>query len=135
MKLNNKTYDTLKYVALIALPALQVFWLTIGKIWNISYTVEIGATIGAVALLLGTLLGVSTRNYYDKNQTQMFNEDLLKDMLGYEEMLHEEGEIESEELNSVTLRSRTFRRTYSIRSMWTGSTDRRRRTLSYLLSM
>lgn len=97
MKLDNKTYDTLKYVALIALPALQVFWLTIGKIWNLNYTVEIGATIGAVALLLGTLLGVSTRNYYDENQTQMFNEDLLKDMLGFEDMLHEEGEIESEE--------------------------------------
>lgn len=97
MKLDNKTYDTLKYVALIALPALQVFWLTIGKIWDLSYTVEIGATIGAVALLLGTLLGVSTRNYYDENQTQMFNEDLLKDMLGYEEMLHNEGELESEE--------------------------------------
>ena len=97
MKLDNKTYDTLKYIALIALPALQVFWLTIGKIWNISYTVEIGATIGAVALLLGTLLGVSTKNYYDENETQMFNEDLLKDMLGYEEMLHDEGEKESEE--------------------------------------
>lgn len=53
----------MKYIALIALPAIQVFWLTIGKIWDISYTVEIGATIGAVALLLGTLLGVSTSNY------------------------------------------------------------------------
>ncbi len=63
MKLSNKAYDVLKYIALIALPALQVFWLTIGKIWDISYTVEIGATIGAVALLLGTLLGVSTSNY------------------------------------------------------------------------
>ena len=63
MKFNNKTYDILKYIALIALPALQVFWLTIGKIWNIEYTVEIGATIGAVALLLGTLLGVSNKNF------------------------------------------------------------------------
>ena len=44
----------------------QVFWLTIGKIWNINYTVEIGATIGAVALLLGTLLRVSTNNYYEE---------------------------------------------------------------------
>lgn len=60
MKLNNQTYDILKYVALIALPAIQVFWLTIGKIWDLQYTVEIGATIGAVALLLGTLLGVSS---------------------------------------------------------------------------
>lgn len=63
MKLSNRAYDILKYIALIALPALQVFWLTIGKIWDLSYTVEIGATIGAVALLLGTLLGVSTSNY------------------------------------------------------------------------
>ena len=63
MKFNNKTYDTLKYIALIALPAIQVFWLTIGKIWNLNYTIEIGATIGACALLLGTLLGVSNSNY------------------------------------------------------------------------
>lgn len=63
MKLKNTTYDILKYIALIALPALQVFWLTIGKIWDLQYTVEIGATIGACALLLGTLLGVSTYNH------------------------------------------------------------------------
>ena len=63
MKFNNKTYDTLKYIALIALPAIQVFWLAIGKIWDLNYTIEIGATIGACALLLGTLLGVSNSNY------------------------------------------------------------------------
>ena len=73
MKLSNKAYDTLKYIALIALPALQVFWLTIGKIWDISYTVEIGATIGAVALLLGTLLGVSTSNYRANKEQDNFN--------------------------------------------------------------
>lgn len=78
MKLSNRTYDTLKYVALIALPAIQVFWLTIGKIWNISYTVEIGATIGAVALLLGTLLGVSTRNYLAEKEQDSFNFDGLE---------------------------------------------------------
>lgn len=70
MKFNNKTYDVLKYIALIALPAIQVFWLTIGKIWNIDYTVEIGATIGACALLLGTLLGVSAKNYYENKEAE-----------------------------------------------------------------
>ena len=75
MKLNNRTYDILKYVALIALPAIQVFWLTIGKIWNIGYTVEIGATIGAVALLLGTLLGVSTKNWLAEKEQDNFNFD------------------------------------------------------------
>ena len=78
MKFNNKTYDTLKYIALIALPALQVFWLTIGKIWDLQYTVEIGATIGAVALLLGTLLGVSNKNFnemIDNYEEEGFIED------------------------------------------------------------
>lgn len=75
MKFDNKTYDILKYVALIALPAAQIFWLTIGKIWNINYTVEIGATIGAVALLLGTLLGVSTSNYRAEKKQDNFNTD------------------------------------------------------------
>lgn len=75
MVFKSKTYDTLKYIALIALPALQVFWLTIGKIWDISYTVEIGATIGAVALLLGTLLGVSNRNYLAGKTQDNFNND------------------------------------------------------------
>ena len=75
MKFDNRTYDILKYVALIALPAIQVFWLTIGKIWNIGYTVEIGATIGAVALLLGTLLGVSTKNWLAEKEQDSFNFD------------------------------------------------------------
>lgn len=75
MSMSNRTYDILKYIALIALPALQVFWLTIGKIWDISYTVEIGATIGAVALLLGTLLGVSTKNYLADKEQDNFNYD------------------------------------------------------------
>lgn len=81
MKLNNRTYDILKYVALIALPALQVFWLTIGKIWDLSYTVEIGATIGAVALLLGTLLGVSTSNYRTDKEQDNFNSDAFLEMV------------------------------------------------------
>lgn len=78
MKLSNKVYDILKYIALIALPAIQVFWLTIGKIWSLNYTVEIGATIGAVALLLGTLLGVSSYNH-NKPYPMEAPEDYLDD--------------------------------------------------------
>lgn len=72
--ISNKLYDILKYVALIALPAIQVFWLTIGKIWNIPYTIEIGATIGACSLFLGALLGVST---YEHNKPYPIDVDGL----------------------------------------------------------
>lgn len=93
MKFSNKTYDILKYVALIALPAIQVFWLTIGKIWDINYTVEIGATIGAVALLLGTLLGVSTKNYLVDKRQDNFNSDGIE----MYEVENHESEINSAE--------------------------------------
>lgn len=85
MKFNNRTYDILKWVALVCLPALQVFWLTIGKIWSIGYTIEIGATIGAVALLLGTLLGVSTSNYLADKEQDNFNSDSFDELYEVEE--------------------------------------------------
>lgn len=67
MKLSNKTYDTLKWIALVALPATQVFWLTVGKVWGFPYLTEIGATIGALGLFIAALLGLSGKNYNDGN--------------------------------------------------------------------
>lgn len=93
---NSKVYDALKWVALTVLPAIEALWLTLGGIWNFPYVTEIGATIAAVDVFLGALLGISNVQYKKEGMTQMFDEDLMKDMLGYEEMLHEEGEKESE---------------------------------------
>ena len=93
---NSKTYDLLKFIALTVLPAIEALWLTLGGIWNFPYVTEIGATIAAVDVFLGTLLGISNAQFKKEGMTQVFNEDLMKDMLGYEEMLHEEGEKESE---------------------------------------
>jgi hypothetical protein len=64
MKLSNETYDVLKKVALIFLPALATLWLTVGKIWGLPYTTEIGATVTAVSVFLGACLEVSSKNYY-----------------------------------------------------------------------
>lgn len=59
MKMPNKLYDVLKWVCLIALPALSVFYAVIAKIWNLPYEAEIPATINAIALFIGSLIGVS----------------------------------------------------------------------------
>ena len=66
MKLSNETYDLLKKVALYFLPALATLWLTIGKIWGIPYTTEIGATLTAIDVFIGACLGISSKNYYDE---------------------------------------------------------------------
>ena len=59
MKLPDKIYDALKWIALIALPALGVLYFTLSKIWGLPYGAEITATLDAVALFIGTLIGVS----------------------------------------------------------------------------
>lgn len=64
MRMSNNAYDILKKIALIILPALATLWLTIGKIWGLPYTTEIGATITAVAVFLGACLEVSSKNYW-----------------------------------------------------------------------
>lgn len=63
MKLPNNVYDFLKWFALVAIPAIEAFWLTVGKVWGFPYLTEIGTTIAAVGLLIAALIGVSTVNY------------------------------------------------------------------------
>ena len=63
MKLSNNTYDFLKWVALVFIPALDMFTLTVGKIWGLPYYVEVAATVAAIGVFLGALLGVSNHEY------------------------------------------------------------------------
>lgn len=63
MKLSNKVYDILKYIVTIVLPALTTLWLTIASIWHIPYGEPIGATMGAITVFLGALIGISSKNY------------------------------------------------------------------------
>ena len=67
--LNDKVYDILKWVAMIALPALSTFIVVISKIWGwADMGSMIAQTITAVAVLLGALLGISTIHY--KNESE-----------------------------------------------------------------
>lgn len=59
MILNDKVYNILKWIALIALPASAVLYGTIAKIWGLPYGTEIPATINAVGVFIGVLIGVS----------------------------------------------------------------------------
>lgn len=63
MKLNNNVYDTLKWIALILIPALVTLILAVGQIWSLPYYEKIGATIAALGVFLGALLKVSTTAY------------------------------------------------------------------------
>ena len=63
MKLSNKAYDVLKYIALILLPALGTLYFALAKIWGFPYAAEIVGTISAIDAFLGALLKISTDKY------------------------------------------------------------------------
>lgn len=63
MKLPNKLFDVLKWVAILFLPALAILIRTVFAIWSIHYGEEISSTIVALQVFLGAILGVSTLNY------------------------------------------------------------------------
>ena len=68
MKLSNKTYDILKWIAQILLPALGTLYFALAQIWHFPLAEEIVGTITAVDAFLGVLLGISTKNYYKENE-------------------------------------------------------------------
>ena len=63
MILNNKTYDILKWIAMVVLPALGTLYFALSSIWGLPYGEQIVGTITAIDAFLGALLGVSTNNY------------------------------------------------------------------------
>ena len=66
--MSNKTYDTLKWVALVVLPALGTFYFALSGIWGFPYGEQVVGTITAIDTFLGALLGISSINYYKKEE-------------------------------------------------------------------
>lgn len=67
--LSNRIYDILKYVALIALPAIGTLYFTLSQVWGLPYGEQVVGTIAAVDTFLGSLLQISTA-IYKKNNVQ-----------------------------------------------------------------
>lgn len=66
---SEKTYDWLKWISVICLPAVSTFIVVISKIWGwADLGSMIAQTVTAVGVLLGALLGISHIQY--KNSTE-----------------------------------------------------------------
>ena len=63
MKMSNKIYDILKWIALTLLPALSVLYVAIAKILGLPFAAEVAGIVAAVDTFLGAILGISTKNY------------------------------------------------------------------------
>ena len=67
MKLSNRVYDILKWIALYLLPELGTLYFALAGIWEFPYGEEIVGTITALDTFLGVLLGISTAQYNREN--------------------------------------------------------------------
>lgn len=62
--MSNKTYDILKYIAQILLPAMGTLYFALAAIWGLPFGEEIVGTISAVDAFLGVVLKLSSNSYY-----------------------------------------------------------------------
>lgn len=67
MKFSNKTYDLLKWLALVVMPASGVLYAALSKIWGLPFGEEIPATIMAIETFVGTALQISNVKYRAEN--------------------------------------------------------------------
>ena len=68
MIINDRVYSVLKYITMVVLPAVTTLWLAVGSIWHLPYVEPIGATLSAITVFLGAILGISTSLYNIREQ-------------------------------------------------------------------
>ena len=61
--MSNKTYDVMKWIALIFIPAIGALYFGLAQIWGFPYGEEIVGTLTLIDTFLGALLGISTAQY------------------------------------------------------------------------
>lgn len=61
--ISNSTYDVLKWVSFLFLPAAGTLYFALAMIWDLPYREEVVGTVVALELFLGTILGVSNHRY------------------------------------------------------------------------
>lgn len=66
--MSNRTYDWLKEIALVILPALGTLYFALAQIWGLPYGEQIVGTITAVDAFLGAVLKISSVQYHKEEE-------------------------------------------------------------------
>lgn len=69
MRMCDKTYNVLKWMALLLLPAMGTLYFALASIWRLPYGEQVVGTITAVDTFLGVILGITTAQYKQKQKT------------------------------------------------------------------
>ena len=66
MVFSNQTYDKLKWMVLIFMPALCVLLTSIGDLYIIANMERYVQTVNCITVFVGTLLQISSHHYYEE---------------------------------------------------------------------
>lgn len=69
MRMCDKTYNVLKWMAQLLLPAMGTLYFALASIWRLAYVEQVVGTITAVDTFLGVILGITTAQYKQKQKT------------------------------------------------------------------
>lgn len=80
MRISNNTYDILKWLTTIVLPAIGTLYFALSGIWGFPYGEQIVGTITALVTFFGVILGISTKQYNaDKLEGIIFEDEDTED--------------------------------------------------------
>ncbi len=65
-QMRNETYDLLKYIAQIVIPAVSTLYFALSKIWGLPFGTEVVGTLAAIDAFMGAILKISTDAYNDE---------------------------------------------------------------------
>ena len=69
--MSNKTYDILKYICQIVLPAIGTLYFALAQIWGFPYAEQVVGTLTAIDTFMGVLLGISSARYNNANNNRV----------------------------------------------------------------
>ena len=78
--MSNKTYDRLKWLAQIALPALGALYWALSAIWGLPFGEQAVGTVTALDAFLGALLGISMAQYNRDREDRETYDSVLREV-------------------------------------------------------
>jgi len=72
-------YEKFKWFTLIFLPAFSALYYSLGAIWGFPYVEQVVGTAAMVSVFLGTLLGISSRNFKTQGADGSINASVVGD--------------------------------------------------------
>jgi hypothetical protein len=75
--MKSSTYDALKFISLVVLPALATLYVGMGLLWGAPAVEQVVGTIALVDTVLGIVIGKSSKNFKDLIQSPQVIGDLI----------------------------------------------------------